>query len=224
MKDTIPITRRSLAGNYVLGAGALSSRLGDRVRQKEGLSYGVGSHIFAEPLDERASLTLYANYNPANVEKVKKAIREELVRIVKEGIQPDELARAKTGYIEEHKVDRTNDTALAGMLAEGLFVDRTMAFYAELESKVNSLTAEDVLAALQKYIVPERLSTVEAGDFKAADAAAEKSSATPATAEKPAAEGDQKPGAASKPVATKPSPSKPAAPKSAGPQKKKAAK
>lgn len=219
MKDTAPDYPALLAGNYVLGAGALSSRLGDRVRQKEGLSYGVGSHIFAEPLDERASLTLYAIYNPANVEKVKKAIREELVRIVKEGIQPDELSRAKTGYIEEHKVDRTNDTALAGMLAEGLFVDRTMAYYADLESKINSLSAEDVLAALQKYIDPERLSTVEAGDFKAADAAAEKSSEAPATAEKPAAEGAEKPAAASKPA-----PSKPAAPKNGGPQKKKAAK
>ena len=36
-----------LIGDYILGGGSLSSRLGDRVRQKEGLSYGVGSFINA---------------------------------------------------------------------------------------------------------------------------------------------------------------------------------
>lgn len=183
MKDTSRDYPALLAGNYVLGAGALSSRLGDRVRQKEGLSYGVGSQMHAEPLDERASLTLYAIYNPANVEQVKKAIREELDLLVKDGVKPDELARAKRGYIEEQKVHRTHDGALAAVLAETLYVDRTMAYYADLESKIDALTPDDVLAALQKYLEPKRLSSVEAGDFKAAEGKAEK----PAEAAKPAA-------------------------------------
>ena len=237
MNDTSPEYPALLAGNYVLGDSALASRLGDRVRQKEGLSYGVGSHIVAEPLDERAALTMMAIYNPANVEKVKTAIREELVRLVKDGVQPDELARAKTGYVEENKVARTNDAALAATLGETLYLDRTMAYYSELEGKFESLTADDVLAVLQKYIDPERLATVEAGDFKKSDAAEKPAAA--ASDDNPADEpeekaADSKPApakpAATKPQASKPAPSKPvapakpAAPKPATGAKKKAAK
>ena len=45
MKDDDPDYPALVMGNYILGGGSLSSRLGDRVRQKEGLSYGVGSAI-----------------------------------------------------------------------------------------------------------------------------------------------------------------------------------
>ncbi len=171
MDDSDPDYPALLAGNYVLGAGALSSRLGDRVRQKEGLSYGVGSHIFAEALDERASLTLFAIYNPTNKDKVVAAISEEVDRLVKDGVTADELARAKSGYVQEQQVQRTNDAALASILADTLFADRTMAHQAKLEQAFEALSPDEVLAAVQKYIDPKRLSTVVAGDFKAADKA-----------------------------------------------------
>jgi zinc protease len=201
MNDSDPDYPALLAGNYVLGAGALSSRLGDRVRQKEGLSYGVGSHILAEALDKRGSLTLYAIYNPTNMDKVVKAIREELERLIKEGVAADELTRAKSGYIQEHEVQRTSDSSLASMLADTLYVGRTMAYYSELEKHIEALTPDDVLAALQKYIDPKRLSTVVAGDFKAEEKPGKAKAAQEAkggdsksaTSDKPAA----KPGEAS---------------------------
>jgi zinc protease len=200
MQDTDPDYPALLAGNYVLGAGALSSRLGDRVRQKEGLSYGVGSHVFAESLDKRASLTLYAIYNPANVAKVKTAIREELDRLIEDGVKSDELSRAKSGYIQEHEVSRTSDANLASILADTLYLDRTMAYYADLEKKLDALTPDDVLAALQKYIDPERLSTVAAGDFKASEDKAKDAKEKPA--DKEAAKDVKK----EKPAATKSGP------------------
>ena len=67
-------------------AAALSSRLGDRVRQKEGLSYGVGSGFAADSVDRRASLTLYAIYNPINLTKVETAMAEELTRLLADGV------------------------------------------------------------------------------------------------------------------------------------------
>lgn len=173
MKDSDPDYPALLAGDYILGASALSSRLGDRVRQKEGLSYGVGSHIVAESLDERASLTLYAIYNPAVMKKVVATIHEELKRIVQDGVTADELARAKSGYVQEQQVQRTNDSALAGILTDTLYADRTMGYYAKLEQSFKALSPDEVLAALQKYIHPKQLSVVVAGDFNAAEKADE---------------------------------------------------
>ena len=121
MKDTDPDYPAVLMGNYVFGGGALSSRLGDRVRQKEGLSYGVGSFISADSLDERASLTINAICNPANIEKVNKAIAEELAKLLADGVTPEELARAKQGYLQQQQVARTSDARAGRHVGRSLY-------------------------------------------------------------------------------------------------------
>ncbi len=172
MKDTDPDYPAIVMGNFILGGGSLSSRLGDRVRQKEGLSYGVGSYLSSDALDPRSSLTLNAICNPKNIEKVNKAISEELDRMLKEEVTPAELQQAKQGYLQQQQVSRTSDSTLAKTLAECLFVDRTMAYYADLEKHIDGVTPAAVLAALKKHIDPKRLVVVDAGDFTADKAAA----------------------------------------------------
>ncbi len=80
IRDDDPSYPGLLIGNYIFGGGSISSRLGDRVRQKDGLSYGVGAGVSAHPIDERGSLTMYAIANPINRDKVVAAIEEEMRR------------------------------------------------------------------------------------------------------------------------------------------------
>jgi zinc protease len=154
-------------GNYILGAGALSSRLGDRIRQKEGLSYGVSSGLTASSWDQRATLTITAICNPQNMSRVEKAVQEELDRLLSDGVTADELAKATTGYLEARKVGRASDPALAGMLTSLRELNRTMAYDAEIDQKIEALTPEMVAAALRKYVDPKKLTVVVAGDFGA---------------------------------------------------------
>jgi zinc protease len=165
MKDSNPEYPAMVIGNYILGAGTLSSRLGDRVRQKDGLSYGVRSYVSADTLDARASLTINAICNPANIEKVNAAISEELDKLLADGVTEEELARSKQGYLQQQQVSRTNDAVLAVILSDSLFADRTMAYYAEQEQQIGDLTTDDVVNALRKYIDPKKLVIVDAGDF-----------------------------------------------------------
>jgi zinc protease len=167
MNDQDPDYAAMVIGDSIFGGSALASRLGDRVRQKEGLSYGVRSHFAAESLDKRASITLMAIYNPENVNKVVTAIGEELDRLLAEGVTEDELEEAKKGWTEEQQIDRTSDAHLASVLADTAYLDRDMEYYAELEQKVRKLTTESVLKALKKHIDADRLAIVVAGDFKA---------------------------------------------------------
>ena len=171
MKDSSPEYPAMVIGNYVLGAGTLSSRLGDRVRQKDGLSYGVRYYVAADTLDARASLTINAICNPANIQKVNDAIAEEIEKLLKDGITEEELARSKQGYLQQQQVARTNDAVLALLLADTLFADRTMAYYAEQEKQIEALSTEDVVKALRKYIDPKKLVIVDAGDFVKKEAA-----------------------------------------------------
>ena len=153
-------------GNFILGGGSLSSRLGDRVRQKEGLSYGVGSGFNASSLDQRGAFYLYAITNPKNMPKVKTVILEELDKLLTDGISEKELTLAKQGYLQKAQVSRSRDSALAGLLSSSLRANRTMQHTTQLEKAIQNLTKEQVLAALKKHIRKERLHIVAAGDLK----------------------------------------------------------
>jgi zinc protease len=198
-----------LIGNYIFGGGAISSRLGDRVRQKEGLSYGVGSGVQAHPIDERGSLTIYAIANPDNREKVVAAIEQEMQRLIKDGVTEEELKAAKDGYLQAQQVGRTSDARLADLLSMNLFAGRNMGFYATTEAKIAKLTTDEVNEAIRKYFDPETLVIVTAGDFarsaKPTEKPAEQSPAEPAAkaTTKPASEP-----AAATPPAAKPADSK----------------
>ena len=153
-------------GNYIFGSGALSSRLGDRIRQKEGLSYGVSSSLSVSSFDKRAMLTVTAISAPENAGRVAKAVKEELDRLLREGVQQEELDKARQGYLEARKVGRSSDIGLAGQLAELRHIGRTMAYEADLEEKVAALTPEQVVAALRAHLDPKKLVVVSAGDFE----------------------------------------------------------
>jgi zinc protease len=160
-------------GNFMLGGGFLNSRLAVRIRQKEGISYGVGAGFNASPLDELAQFYGYAIFAPQNGDKLVKAFGEELTRAVKEGFLPAEIADAKGGWQQTRTVQRAQDPSLASVLAQQLFIGRTMAWDAQLEQKVAALTPETITAAMQKHMDVSKLSWVRAGDFAKVAAKAE---------------------------------------------------
>jgi zinc protease len=179
VRDDDPDYPALVLGNYMLGGGAMSSRLMNRIRQKEGISYGVGSALSASPLDKFATFTTYAMYNPQNAERLEKALREELERMRTEGFTADEIKAAKSGYLQDELVSRAQDPSLANTLNGNLFLNRTMAFDADFDKKLEALTPEKVNAVMKKYIDPSKIVLVKAGDFANA--------AKKAAAQKPAA-------------------------------------
>ncbi len=154
-------------GNFILGGGSLSSRLADRVRQQEGLSYGIRSGVSGRHRDLRTDFTLYAITNPQNVDRLIEVIKEEIELLRKDGVTEDELAKAKAAYLQGERVRRAEDSSLAAQLLGTMFNRRTMEFTAEHERRVSELTVEQVNAAIEAYILPERLVIAVAGDFAA---------------------------------------------------------
>ena len=167
VRDDDPEYPALVIGNYILGSGTLSSRLGNRIRQKDGLSYGVTSSFTASAEDKRAGLSITAICNPKNITRVEQDVLEELDRLLRDGVAADELQKAKEGFLQARKVGRSSDVALAGLLTNLRHLGRTMAFEAELEKNIESLKTEQIQAALKKYFEPKKLVIVSAGDFEA---------------------------------------------------------
>ncbi|MBE7169495.1 MAG: insulinase family protein [Williamsia sp.] len=152
-------------GNFILGGGFLNSRLATRVRQKEGLSYGIGSYNSASAYDTSGFIGMYAIYNPDNLAKLEQAVKEEFARILKDGITADELKAAKAGYLESRRVARSEDGNLVGQLNNYLPLNRTLNFDAQQDKAIENLTLVQVNEALHKYVQPEKFVVVKAGDF-----------------------------------------------------------
>ena len=152
-------------GNYMLGGGFLNSRLAARIRGKDGLSYGVGSNFSASALDETGQFLANAIYAPENAEKLEAAFKDELAKLLKDGFTPEEIAAAKSGLLQGRQLSRAQDRELAGRLNNYLFLNRTIAWDADFDKKLESLTVEQVNAAMRKYMTPDNITIIKAGDF-----------------------------------------------------------
>jgi zinc protease len=152
-------------GNYMLGGGFLNSRLATRIRQKEGLSYGVGSNFFASSLDPVGSFSAYAIYAPENVDKLEAAFKDEIQKVITTGFTDEEVSAAKTGWLQNRSVGRSQDSQLSGGLNNYLFIKRDYSWDEAFEKKIAALTADQINAAMKKYMSPEKINIVKAGDF-----------------------------------------------------------
>jgi zinc protease len=168
LRDDDPDYPALLLGNYLLG-GSSDSRLTRRIREKEGLSYSVGSFLSADSFSERGSFGVFAIYAPQNRTRVETAIAEEIRRALAEGFSKEEIESGKKGLLQARQLARTNDENLADRLAFYLSLGRTFSWDEELERRIAALTPREVVEAMRRRLDPAKLSTVKAGDFKTGD-------------------------------------------------------
>ncbi|KQY49424.1 peptidase M16 [Lysobacter sp. Root494] len=178
LNDTDPDYPALLVANHVLGSSTLASRLGKRLRETEGLTYGVSSSLSADSSpdgkDNAGNLAIQAIAAPQNVEKLVTGLREEVAKLVRDGITASELQASVSAMLTQRQQARAEDDTVAATLARNLYLGRTMAWSAEVDAKLKSLTMDQVNAAIRKHFRPEMLSVYAAGDFaKAASTSAE---------------------------------------------------
>ncbi|MNS99189.1 Peptidase M16 inactive domain protein [compost metagenome] len=150
--------------NYLFGASE-TSRLWNRVRETEGLSYNVRSSLSVSSFEPSASWTMYAIYAPQNRERLEKAVNEELARVLKDGFSDKEVADGINALLNYRNLARAQDDILASTWLDYLQRGRTFEWSAEMDKKISALTPDAVNAALRKYLRADGFSTAVAGDF-----------------------------------------------------------
>lgn len=166
LRDDDPDYPAMTLANFILGGGFINSRLATRLRQQEGISYGVGTSLNVAALDRAGMFSVMAIYNPTNVDRLVAAMHEELDKALKGGFTAKEVEAAKPGLLQQRLQSRANDPELVGTLVARRFAGRTMAYDTAFEAAVNALTVDQVNAAVRKYIDPAKISIIRAGDFK----------------------------------------------------------
>ncbi len=152
--------------NYLLGGGFLNSRLATRIRQKEGISYGVGSGLQAGYFDQNeGNFISYAIYAPENVDRLEAAYKEEMDKAIKDGFTAAEVADAKKGYLQSRAVTLAQDNSLASTLNNYAYYGENIAFWQKMDDAITKLTPAEINLAIRKYLNSSQISIVKAGDF-----------------------------------------------------------
>jgi zinc protease len=150
--------------NQMFGGGFISSRLANRLRQQDGLSYGAGSWFNASSYDENATFGAYAICAPENLARVEVGFKEELAKVLDKGFTQQELNDARTGILQNSRIDRAKDGRLVRTLSGNIDLNRTMQWDKNYEKAVMDLSVEDVNAAVKRHLSMEGISIIKAGD------------------------------------------------------------
>jgi zinc protease len=167
MSDTDPDYAAMVLANYMFG-GSITGRAPNRIRNQEGLSYGVNSRFGAPTVGNSATFGGTAISNPQNTPKVEASFRDELAKTLANGFTADEVAAAKKALRDARVVGRTQDAALLNLIATREEFGRTLAWDEQMDAKLEALTVDQVNAAFRRHVTVDQLSIVKAGDFKAA--------------------------------------------------------
>ena len=167
IRDTDPDYPALVLANYIMGQG-INSRLFQRIRGKEGLSYGVGSSFSVAPEEDNGSFLATAISAPENTPKVEAAFRDEMSKILKDGFSDAEISAAKASWLQAQEVSRAQDRELVSRVSGQLHYSRTMAWDANLTKKVQALTNQEIRAALQRHLDLSAMTFMKGGDFKKA--------------------------------------------------------
>ncbi|MDR7335992.1 pitrilysin family protein [Roseateles asaccharophilus] len=152
---------------HIFGGGGLESRLSERVRQKEGLTYGIGASLNAGFWGNAGGFAIQGSYAPDKRERVIAVVQEEIARMAKDGVTAAELARAKKDILEGRKQSRADPGALAGSLTGLAERGETWAAAQTRDDALAAVTVEQANAAWRKHIRADGFIISTAGDFKA---------------------------------------------------------
>jgi zinc protease len=150
--------------NHIIGQYAIGGRLGDSIRERQGMAYYAGS-TFEANLTE-GPLFVRAGVSPANVDRAIASIDEELARARREGLTQKELDLSRNYLIGSmpRALETNNGIATFLQTAEcfGLGLDYDL----QQQEYLHQVTLDDVNAAVRETLDPARATVVIAGPYE----------------------------------------------------------
>lgn len=147
--------------NEAMGGGRFSARLMTEVREKRGLTYGIGSYLV--PMDHAE---LYLGQFSASNDKVAEAIkvvRAEWAKVATEGLTEAELAETKTYLTGSYPLRFSGNGPIANVLVGMQMEDLPIDYAVTRNDKVNAVTMDDIRRVAKRIFLPEELHFVVVG-------------------------------------------------------------
>ena len=148
-------------GTAILGSG-FTSRLMGSVRDKEGLTYGIGAGMGEDALND-GYWKISATFAPELLEKGTASTRRELLKWSREGVTAEELAARKTNIIGSYQVSLSTTGGLAAALQQAVLRGYPVSWLDDYPRAIEALTLDEVNRAIKQHIDPAKMVLVKAG-------------------------------------------------------------
>ena len=146
--------------NSILGGG-MSSRLFQSIREDKGLAYTVFS--FNSVYKNEGTVVVYAGVNQKNVESATIAIRDEIKKMVEEGITEAEFERGKAQTIGSFMFAQENTASLMSIYGKSMLLTDTLYDIPAKVEKMRAITFEDVNALVKTAYDFDKVSAAQVG-------------------------------------------------------------
>jgi len=149
--------------NNAFGQYAIGGRLGDSIRERQGMAYYVSSSLDANI--GHGPLVIRAGVSPANVDRAVDSIDGEIARLLNEGLTPQELDESRRYLIGSIPRALETNAAIANFLQTGEFFGLGLDYDVRLPSLLGAVTLDDANAAARRSLDPARATLVIAGPY-----------------------------------------------------------
>jgi zinc protease len=150
--------------NHAFGQYSMSGRLGDRIREKQGMAYYVYSSLDANLME--GPLLVRAGVSPENVDRAVASIDDEVVRLVRDGLTQAELDDSRRFLI--HAMPRSLETnaSIANFLQSVALHGLGLDYDVRLPGLLRSVTLDEANAVARRFLDPGRATVVIAGPYE----------------------------------------------------------
>ncbi|CUH47375.1 M16 family metallopeptidase [Ruegeria atlantica] len=141
--------------NHILGGGGFESRLMQEVREKRGLTYGIGTYLVPKDL-----ASVYLGSVSSSNDRIAEAvelIRDEWARAASEGVTQKELDDAKTYLTGAYPLRFDGNGQIAGIMVGMQMEDLPIDYIATRNDKVNAITLEEINRVASELLDPDGL-------------------------------------------------------------------
>ena len=151
-----------MLGVYILG-GNFSARLMQTVRDKQGLTYGIGSSISGVSFGADGYWSIWGTFSPDIIKKGVASTKEQIDLWFNKGVTEDELSAKKTTISGSYKVSMDSTAGLAAKILSNAEQGRDLSYLDEYPKMIKSVSLSEVNSAIKKYVNPNKLYMVSAG-------------------------------------------------------------
>ncbi len=148
-------------GNNILGQFGMGGRIGEVVREQEGLAYYAYSSLSGGT--GPGPWLIAAGVAPEDVDQALDLIEAEITRFVTEGVTEDELTDSKTNYIGRLPLSMESNAGVAGALINIERHQLGLDYYWTYADRINAVTREAVVEVARRYLDMEKMGVASAG-------------------------------------------------------------
>jgi zinc protease len=165
VRPTSPESIPLAVANQIFGGPTFTSHLMASVRDKEGLTYGVGSRISGDTFTE-GSMTIMATFAPSLLERGMASIDQQLKTFLEKGPTEDDLSYHKQFLIGNYKISLATTEGVASQILSTIQQELPLTYLDQYPGKIESVTLDQANAVFRKYVKPEQMTTVVAGTIQ----------------------------------------------------------